>query len=420
MKVAIVYSGKGGVGKTTTTANVARVLAREGKKVFVLDMDINTPSMNTEFKGDHPEENLWVYSTGNMYDKFIYLQDSMINRFLRGALGKMRKLQPDVVLIDTPPSMTQAHLSLLENLKVSMIIFVSQPTALSREDVLRTMDFFRSRGTDKAVLVENMCTGEENFNYGVPIVTRIPFSDKFNTTDFAEKYKDEYLLIGKTILDSDAVLQKEYIPGTRYDETFDIVDSALRITSRGRSQGYDIKIRRDGEDTVKEMHLPRLKFLSVRTWKVIRDYIINHEEYHRGDMRIFNCDYERVRRIVEPFYTSEQNYFMVTNAPVCQIRLIPGEIGQATLDTEGKYHYGIPKLKYLTSKGEICLFPDEVRPCTDEEIQEHIQQEGYIMLMDGRYMPPKSLVEECYNAFGSRLGLDSRWEATYDTWVNSK
>lgn len=51
MKAAIVYSGKGGVGKTTTTANIARILAREGKKVFVLDMDINTPSMNTEFKG---------------------------------------------------------------------------------------------------------------------------------------------------------------------------------------------------------------------------------------------------------------------------------------------------------------------------------------------------------------------------------
>ena len=78
MKAAIIYSGKGGVGKTTTTANIARVLAREGKKVFVLDMDINTPSMNTEFKGENPEPNLFVHSTGNMYDKFIYLQDSMV------------------------------------------------------------------------------------------------------------------------------------------------------------------------------------------------------------------------------------------------------------------------------------------------------------------------------------------------------
>lgn len=47
MKAIIVYSGKGGVGKTTTTANIARLLAQEGHKVFIIDADINTPSMNT-------------------------------------------------------------------------------------------------------------------------------------------------------------------------------------------------------------------------------------------------------------------------------------------------------------------------------------------------------------------------------------
>lgn len=50
MKAVIVYSGKGGVGKTTTTANIARLLAQDGHKVFIIDADINTPSMNTEFE----------------------------------------------------------------------------------------------------------------------------------------------------------------------------------------------------------------------------------------------------------------------------------------------------------------------------------------------------------------------------------
>lgn len=54
MKAVIIYSGKGGVGKTTTTANIARLLAKQGKKVFIIDADINTPSMNTEFEGEHP------------------------------------------------------------------------------------------------------------------------------------------------------------------------------------------------------------------------------------------------------------------------------------------------------------------------------------------------------------------------------
>lgn len=51
MKAIIIYSGKGGVGKTTTTANIARLLAKQGNKVFIIDADINTPSMNTERSG---------------------------------------------------------------------------------------------------------------------------------------------------------------------------------------------------------------------------------------------------------------------------------------------------------------------------------------------------------------------------------
>ena len=55
MKAIIIYSGKGGVGKTTTTANIARLLAEQGKRVFIIDADINTPSMNTEFDSEHPQ-----------------------------------------------------------------------------------------------------------------------------------------------------------------------------------------------------------------------------------------------------------------------------------------------------------------------------------------------------------------------------
>lgn len=77
MKAIIIYSGKGGVGKTTTTANIARLLAKQGNKVFIIDADINTPSMNTEFEGDHPHEMIWVHSSGNMFSKFIYLEKSM-------------------------------------------------------------------------------------------------------------------------------------------------------------------------------------------------------------------------------------------------------------------------------------------------------------------------------------------------------
>lgn len=417
MKAAIVYSGKGGVGKTTTTANIARILAREGKKVFVLDMDINTPSMNTEFKGEKPEPNLYVHSTGNMYDKFIFLQDSMVTRFIREAMDKIRSFKPDVVLIDTPPSMTQTHIALLQNITVSLIVFVSQPTALSREDVMRTMTFFKDKGTAKAVMVENMCSKNQGeYNYGIEVVARIPLLEGFNTTNLANDFKDEYLKIAECVLHSDTVEQKQLSPGTRYDETFDIVRIENHY-SRGRVQGYDIFIKRDGEEQTKEIYQRSIHMLSVRTWKKMRNYILYNTESMRYDQRVSNCDYDRIKRTVEPFYQSELVYFMVTNPPACVIHLIAGEIGQATLDTEGKYHNGIPMLRYQTSKGEITLFPDEVRPVTDAEVQEFVQQEGYVMLTDGRYLPPKNVVEECSNAFGERIGLGKGWEKIYDDWT---
>ena len=66
MKAIIIYSGKGGVGKTTTTANIARLLAKQGNKVFIIDADINTPSMNTEFEGDHPHD------LGTLFWKYVF------------------------------------------------------------------------------------------------------------------------------------------------------------------------------------------------------------------------------------------------------------------------------------------------------------------------------------------------------------
>lgn len=99
MKAIIVYSGKGGVGKTTTTANIARLLAEQGHKVFIIDADINTPSMNTEFDGEHPQENIWVHSSGNMFDKFIYLENQWSGNILKWPKRNLGKLIPTLFLL---------------------------------------------------------------------------------------------------------------------------------------------------------------------------------------------------------------------------------------------------------------------------------------------------------------------------------
>lgn len=415
MKAIIVYSGKGGVGKTTTTSNIARLLAEQGHRVFIIDADINTPSMNTEFEGEHPQENIWIHSSGNMFDKFIYLEKSMIRQYLEMAKRKLRMINPDFVLIDTPPSVTNVHIELLSRLKVSYVLFVTQPTKLSSQDVLRTMDFFHERcGRVNCGVVENMCYDNEKREYPVKLVAQIPMQDRMNTENLLFNAKLEFQKIVDEVIASESVVLEEYSTQDGYDESFDIVDMNLMI---GRSKYVQHELKYD-DGTEKTLNLPTPKFLSVRTWDKVRDYIGYHDETgFNFDMRMQKCDTKIVGRMVNHFKNDENAYFMVTNAPNTEVHLITGEIGICSLLTGQRYHYEIPRVSYQTSKGNVVLFPDEIMPVDMELLQQQIN-DGYIILSDGRYLPPKETVECCYNAFGSRVGLFDDWEKLYDEWVN--
>ena len=64
----------------------------------------------------------------------------------------------------------------------------------------------------------------------------------------------------------------------------------------------------------------------------------------------------------------------------------------------------------------MVLFPDEIMPVDIDLLQQQIN-EGYLMLSDGRYIPPKETVEQCFNAYGNRVGLLDGWERIYDDWM---
>lgn len=415
MKAIIVYSGKGGVGKTTTTANIARLLAKQGHKVLIIDADINTPSMNSEFDGEHPQDNIWVHSSGNMFSKFIYLEKSMVRQYLEMAKRMIRKINPDFVLIDTPPSVTNVHIELLSRVKVSYVLFVTQPTKLSNQDVLRTMDFFHERcGRVNCGVVENMCYDNEERKYPIKLVAQIPMQDKMNTDNLLSNAQSEFQKIVDEVAISESVVLDEYNTQNGYDESFDIVNMRLTI---GRKKYIQHELMYDN-GMEKAINLPAPKFLSVRTWDKVRQYICNHDELGWNyDARIAKCDTEIVGRMVNHFKNDENAYFMVINAPNTEIHLIPGEIGICSLLTGQRGHYELPRVSYQTSKGNVVLFPDEVMPVDMELLQQQIN-DGYTMLSDGRYFPPKKTVEDCYNAFGARVGLLDGWEKVYDEWIN--
>ena len=412
MRAIIVYSGKGGVGKTTTTANIARLLAEQGHKVFIIDADINTPSMNTEFEGEHPQENIWVHSSGNMFDKFIYLEKSMIRQYLEMAKRKLRVINPDFVLIDTPPSVTNVHIELLSRVKVSYVLFVTQPTKLSSQDVLRTMDFFHERcGRVNCGVVENMCYDNEKREYPVKLVAQIPMQDRMNTENLLSNAKSEFQKIVDEVVASESVVLEEYSTQNGYDESFDIMGMALMQSRRNYVQ-HELKY---DDGTEKTLNLPAPKFLSIRTWDRVRKYIQCHDVHF--DMRMQKCDAEIVGRAVKHFKNDENAYFMVVNAPNTEIHLVTGEIGMCSLLVGQRGYYELPRVSYQTSKGNVVLFPDEIMPVGMELLQQQIN-EGYVILSDGRYLPPKETVEQCYNAFGIRVGLFDDWENLYDEWLN--
>lgn len=413
MRAIIVYSGKGGVGKTTTTANIARLLAEQGHKVFIIDADINTPSMNTEFEGEHPQENIWVHSSGNMFDKFIYLEKSMIRQYLEMAKRKLRVINPDFVLIDTPPSVTNVHIELLSRVKVSYVLFVTQPTKLSSQDVLRTMDFFHERcGRVNCGVVENMCYDNEKREYPVKLVAQIPMQDRMNTENLLSNAKSEFQKIVDEVVASESVVLEEYSTQNGYDESFDIM--GMTQSSRNYVQ-HELKY---DDGTEKTLILPAPKFLSIRTWDKVRKHIQYHDMAGiHFDMRMQKCDAEIVGRVVNHFKNDENAYFMVVNAPNTEIHLVTGEIGMCSLLVGQRGYYELPRVSYQTSKGSVVLFPDEIMPVGMELLQQQIN-EGYVMLSDGRYLPPKETVEQCYNAFGIRVGLFDDWEKLYDEWLN--
>lgn len=282
-----------------------------------------------------------------------------------------------------------------------------------QSDVLRTMDFFHERcGKVNCGIVENMCYGTEHNEYPIRLVAQIPMQDNMNTENLLTNAYNEFQKIVDEIVQSDIVVLEEYSTENGYDENFDVTD--IHITgSRKHYFTHELKYDNGVEKT---LTLPAMKFLSVRTWDKVRDYIRFHDDMgHLWDERMRRCDTERVGRVVNHFQNDDNAYFMVINAPNTEVHLITGEIGICSLLTGQRGHFELPRVSYQTSKGNVVLFPDEIMPVDINLLQQEIN-EGYIMLSDGRYLPPKEAVQQCYNAFGIRVGLGDNWEDIYDGW----
>ena len=226
----IVLSGKGGVGKTSTSVNLSMALANKGFNVGIMDVDLHGPdvprmlglkgmldlSKNNKLKPMQYSENLKVVSIesliANKDDAIIWrgpLKYSAILQFI----GEVEWGELDFLIIDSPPGTGDEPLTIAQTIHDAKAIIVTTPQEVSLADVRKSISFCRTVKMDILGLIENMsgfacphCNkmvdlfgsggGEKTaVSAGIPFLGRIPFDPNVvscgdNGVSFQEKYAD--------------------------------------------------------------------------------------------------------------------------------------------------------------------------------------------------------------------------------------
>ncbi len=180
-RVIAVASGKGGVGKSTTTVNLALALAASGQKVGILDADIYGPSIPrmlglTREKGsgqpdikDNKMQPLIGHGIACMSMGFItgeeaaILRGPMISKALQQMLRMTRwgdEKQPlDTLLVDMPPGTGDIHLSMVQQVPLTGAVIVTSPQIVAVIDAQKCLTMFQKVGVPILGVVENMSGG---------------------------------------------------------------------------------------------------------------------------------------------------------------------------------------------------------------------------------------------------------------------
>ena len=216
--IIAIASGKGGVGKSTVSVNLAVALAKKGFSTGLLDADIYGPSLpkmfgmegfqpdmqkigNKDFVVPPEKYGVKMLSLGFFFDpsKALIWRGPMATGAIKNLLNDTLWGELDYLLIDLPPGTNDIHLTLVQSIGLSGAVVVTTPQMVAVADAVKAVNMFQNENIDVPVIgiVENMAwfvpdddPGKKYFIFGqdgaeyiskkmkVPLLGQIPINEK--------------------------------------------------------------------------------------------------------------------------------------------------------------------------------------------------------------------------------------------------
>lgn len=216
-----VYSGKGGVGKTTITTNLAVTLAEQNHSVAIFDCDIDCPNVTRLLRisegpiqdGDKliPPSRFGVKVMSmsffqNNEDEAIIWRGPMIHNAINQFTQSTEWGNLDFMLIDLPPGTSDAPLTVMQTLNLDGFIIVTTPQELAVLDAKRSINMIKKMNLTVYGIVENLSGGIFGTGGGKSLAEEmgLPFLGNVNI-------REEYTNANKPVSLENKEIQQEYI-----------------------------------------------------------------------------------------------------------------------------------------------------------------------------------------------------------------
>lgn len=224
----IILSGKGGVGKSSVSVNLALALAGLGNQVGIMDVDLHGPDVprmlglngmldlnaNRQLEPMRYSDHLKAVSVESLIaskDEAIIWRGPAKNTAIQQFIGDVNWGELDFLIVDSPPGTGDEPLSLAQTIKDAQAVIVTTPQEISLADVRKSINFCNTVGLSVFGLVENMsgfecphCSevldlfgsggGEKTaLTFGIPFLGKIPFDNEMvQCGDAGVSYQDKH------------------------------------------------------------------------------------------------------------------------------------------------------------------------------------------------------------------------------------